>query len=129
MSIKHAYVPNKYHLTYSDIIHFHVQIPEALKKPPFWRNDVVKAWCLSGTTAKNKKDEMYGCYAEYWIGFKDNGRIEVDLVTESGMCSYHFKKFYDPKDIDNDQQLELQEILLERLNWLMDNFIVAKSPR
>ena len=40
------------------------------------------------------------------------------------MCSYDFKKFFDPEEIENEVDLELQEKLLERLNWLIDEGIV-----
>lgn len=40
------------------------------------------------------------------------------------MCSYNFKKFFDPKEIDCEADLEIQEKLLEQINWLIDEGIV-----
>lgn len=95
--------------------------PERLLKKPFWRNDVVKAYCLSGSAG----------YDGYWIGFYDAdaptyaGRICLRCHCWDGMGSYKFKKFFDPDEIENADDLHLQEKLLEVLNWLIDEGIVS----
>ena len=43
------------------------------------------------------------------------------------MCSYNFKKFFDPKEIGCEIDLEIQEKLLKRINWLIDERIIEIS--
>ena len=123
-------VENKYNLKPKDIQKAVILDYDKLHKSPFWRNDVVQAWCLSETTIKNRKDDEYGCYNEYWIGFYDKdaksyaGKIQLNCYAYGGMCSYNFKKFFDPKEIDCEIDLEIQEKLLSRINWLVDEGIV-----
>ena len=126
-------VENKYKLKPKDIQKAVILDYDKLHKSPFWRNDVVQAWCLSETTIKNRKDDEYGCYNEYWIGFyyKDAksyaGKILLNCYAYGGMCSYNFKKFFDPKEISCEIDLEIQEKLLKRINWLIDEGIVEIS--
>ena len=40
------------------------------------------------------------------------------------MLSYNFKTFFNPNEIDHENDLILQEKLLNRLNWLIDEKIV-----
>ena len=93
-------VENKYNLKPKDIQKAVILDYDKLHKSPFWRNDVVQAWCLSETTIKNRKDDEYGCYNEYWIGFYDKdaksyaGKIRLNCYAYGGMCSYNFKKFF-----------------------------------
>ena len=126
-------VENKYNLKPKDIQKAVILNYDKLHKSPFWRNDVVQAWCLSETTIKNRKDDEYGCYNEYWIGFYDKdaksyaGKIRLSCYAYGGMCSYNFKKFFDPKEIDCEIDLEIQEKLLKRINWLIDEGIIEIS--
>ena len=126
-------VENKYKLKPKDIQKAVILDYDKLHKHPFWRNDVVQAWCLSETTIKNRKDDEYGCYNEYWIGFYDKdakaytGKIRLDCSSYGGMCGYNFKKFFDPKEIDCEIDLEIQEKLLKRINWLIDEGIIEIS--
>lgn len=64
-------VENKYNLKPKDIQKAVILDYDKLHQLPFWRNDVVGAWCLSETTIKNDKDDEFGCYNEYWIVFYD----------------------------------------------------------
>ena len=126
-------VENKYNLKPKDIQKAVILDYDKLHKPPFWRNDVVQAWCLSETTIKNRKDDEYGCYNEYWIGFYDKdaksyaGKIQLNCYAYGGMYNYNFKKFFDPKEIGCEIDLEIQEKLLSRINWLIDEGIVEIS--
>lgn len=123
-------VENKYNLKPKDIQKATVLDYERLHQEPFWRNDVVQAWCLSETTAKNSKDIEFCCYNEYWIGFYDEdakayaGKIRLDCTSYGGMCGYNFKSFFNPKEIDCEIDLEIQEKLLNRINWLIDEKII-----
>lgn len=123
-------VDNKYNLKPKDIEKAVILKPERLKYAPFWRNDVIQAWCLSETTCKCKADYEFCTFNEYWIGFYDNdarsyaGKIRLSLSAYGGMCSYNFKKFYDENSISCEIDLEIHEKLLARLNWLIDEGIV-----
>ena len=62
-------IENKYNIRPEDLNKAEVIDRDRITKTPFWRNDLIKAWCLSGTTAKNASDN---CIAgEYWICFYD----------------------------------------------------------
>ena len=90
----------------------------------------MQAWCLSDNTCKNAKDREYGCYNSYWIGFYDEdakayaGKIRLDCSTYGDMWSYNFKTFFNSKEIENELDLEIQEKLLSRINWLIDEKII-----
>lgn len=123
-------VINKYNLKPADIEKSIILKPERLKEKPFWRNNVVNAWCLSDNTAKTSVDLNFGTYNEYWIGFYDNDAHkhakEIILKTSSygGMCTYAFDSFFDYSEIENEIDLEIQEKLLSIINWLLDEKII-----
>lgn len=90
-----------------------------ITKSPFWRNDVVDAWCLS----KCIGTDVYADN-EIWIGFYDNGKIKVSVSAYDGMCDYKFNKFYDEATIENDIDWNTHVELLKMYNWLIDNEVV-----
>ena len=120
-------VENKYNIKPKDIEKAVILKPERLCKIPFWRNNLVQAWCLSGGSG-------IGYYSDwidsYWIGFYDKdakshaGKIELSCHKKEDVCNYNFKSFFNPKEIENEIDLELQEKLLKRINWLIDKGIV-----
>lgn len=122
-------VKNKYNLKPKDIQKATILDFERLKQPPFWRNNVIGAWCLSDGTGKG----LHGYIDSYWIGFYDNdakayaGKIRLSCTSYEDMCGYDFKKFFDYREIENEFDLELQEKLLDRINWLIDENIVSLS--
>ncbi len=123
-------VENKYNLKPKDIEKAIIINEKRLHKAPFWRNNVVKAWCLSESVIPYPND-TYGTFdAEYWIGFYDKnaksyaGKIRLNCTVMGDMCNYNFKKFFDFSEIENEIDLELQEKLLTRINWLIDEKII-----
>ena len=121
-------VENKYNLKPKDIEKAVILDYDRLHEPPFWRNNVVQAWCLSGGSGKG----FFGDWIDsYWIGFYDRdaksyaGKIRLSCSAMENMCNYNFKKFFDYTEIENEFDLELQEKLLERINWLIDERIIA----
>lgn len=120
-------VENKYNLKPKDIQKATVLDYERLRQPPFWRNNVVQAWCLSGGSGKGYFGDWI---ASYWIGFYDKdaksyaGKIRLSCSAMEDMCSYNFKNFFDYSEIENETDLELQERLLNRINWLIDEGII-----
>ena len=123
-------VKNKYNLTMKDCRHLAVKDRSKICEPLFWRNDVINAWCISGSTAKNSKDDEYGCYNEFWLGIYDEdakayaGKVKVQFSAYGGMCHYNFNKFYDYSKIENEVDLEVQEMFLEKINVLLDEGIL-----
>lgn len=118
-------VKNKYNLKPKDIQQATILDFERLKQSPFWRNDVVSAWCLSDGAGKG----LNGYIDSYWIGFYDAGKISLECTSHEDMCRYDFENFFDYKEIENKADLELQEKLLDRINWLIDEKIVEIKQR
>lgn len=120
-------VKNKYNLKPKDIQKATILDHERLRHQPFWRNDVIGAWCLSEGAGSRYQGSWTN---SYWIGFYDDdakayaGKIRLDCSADYDMCSYKFKKFFDYSEIDNEADLELQEKLLDRINWLIEEKII-----
>ena len=118
-------VPNIYNLTVPIIRQLRVDRSK-VGEPWFWRNNVISAWCLSGSTAKCAADDEFGTCDEYWLGVYDEdakayaGKIRVSFSAYGGMCGYNFKEFYNPKDIENELDLEIQEKFLKVMNDLIE---------
>lgn len=100
------------------------------KDSGFWRNNVVKAWCISGQCGV---DSYPICDAtEYWLGVYDKPKkdgsvkIEVHFDCFSGMCSYTFDNFFDPAEIETEDDYKIQTMFIKRMNDLIDKgvFIV-----
>lgn len=121
-------VKNKYNLKPKDIQKSKVLNKEALMHAPFWRNDVVSAYCLSGGCGKDYLGEYD---MSYWIGFYDEdapayaGKIRLELTSYGGMCGYDITKFFKESEIKNENDLRLQELLLTKINWLIDSGIIS----
>ena len=116
-------VANKYNLKPRDIQRAVILDHDRLTQPPFWRNDIVKAWCLSGGAGHG----LYGYVDSYWIGFYDDEvemGVGLNCTSYEDMCGYSFEQFYNPEEMENEIDLELQEKLLERINWLIDEGII-----
>jgi hypothetical protein len=123
-------VINKYNLTLKDIKNLKILDRSKIKSPLFWRNDVVKAWCISGDTARTADDSRYGTYSDYWIGIYDEDcnikrKLKVSLSSHGGMCGYNFNTFFDSRTIENEHGLRVQEMLLESVNKLIDEGILG----
>ena len=59
-SIRKPKVENKYNLKPKDIEKAVVLDYDRLHQTPFWRNDVVQAWCLTDGSGE-------GFYGDWWI--------------------------------------------------------------
>ena len=66
-------VKNKYNLTMSKIRRLKIADRSKVCEPIFWRNDVIGAWCICGTSG-NDMDRMFGTFAKIF------GNIETYLV-------------------------------------------------
>ena len=87
-------IKNRYKLDIAKIKKLKIGDRSKICEPLFWRNDVIKAWCICDTVGKFED-------AEYWIGIYDEdapayaGKFKFNFTTYMGMCSYTFNKFYD----------------------------------
>lgn len=120
-------VENKYHLTPYSIQQLGVH-REKVGEPLFWRNEQIKAWCVSGSTAKNEMDEDFGTYNDFWLGIYDDENIGIRLnfLSYGGMCKYTFEQFFNADSITCPIDLEVQEMCLAKVNELIDNGILYK---
>ena len=125
-------VENKYHLTMTQIKNLGIANRGKIKEKPFWRNERIYAWCLSGY-AGTKKDEAVCADNGYWMGFYDEdapkyaGEFQYSFSTYGGMCGYNFEEFFNPDDIECENDLRIQELFLKRINWLLDEGILEKN--
>lgn len=116
-------VENKYQLIGSDLKHLVLVSRDKLGEPRFWRNDVVKAWCISACAGMTMDDDSF------WIGIYDepyyNRDVRAHFTSYGGMCRYEPTKFYKPGEINCRADLEIQEKALEILNGLLDDGVIA----
>ncbi len=130
MVYKKPRVENKYHLTMGDIKSAKIINWERLNQKPFIRNDVIGCYYLRENTNPSKFEESIGDYSEYCIRFypptkeNPNGRVTVKCERLGGVHQYRFNYFYNRSNIHNRRDLEIQEKLLKRLNWLIDEKII-----
>jgi hypothetical protein len=123
-------VENKYGLTYDDIEKLKVLKPEYLNEEHFWRNDGIKAWCLSGSTATNGRCVSYDTF---WLGIYDKdapknaGKIKFYCTSYGDYYSYTFDKFYGENDMENETDFRLHELILEKINYLLNIGILGLS--
>ena len=112
---------NKYGLTPKTIKNL---IPDRnkIQEKPFWRNNVISAWCLSDNTIYSNDSIIYSTYAEYWLGVYDiDGEVEFHLYSYGGMCKYHPSEFLKSDEIENKDDLEIQVKFLKCINQLINN--------
>lgn len=121
-------VENKYNLKPSDIPNLIILDRSRICKPLFWRNNVINAWCISGSVGTDA-DRRYAADNEYWIGIYDKPyyrkMIHYHCYCWGGMGSYKFKEFFNMKEIENERDLQTQEKLLEIINKLIDEGILG----
>jgi len=117
-------VKNKYKLKISDIKKLKVNDWSKVCEPLFWKNTVVNAWCWSHVI-EHGQYETNSC----WLGIYDNGKIKISFTSYDGMCGYDFKKFFDYTDIEIEDDLLIQEIFLDKINYLLDNKILCKETK
>ena len=119
-------VKNRYKLKISDIKKLKIKDRSKVCEPLFWRNEVIKAWCICCVVGKFED-------AEYWIGIYDEdapayaGKFKFNFTTYMGMCSYTFEKFYDKAEIENNYDWQIQEKFLAKINELLDLGILSRK--
>lgn len=116
---------NKYNLTIPKIRKLKVANRSLIGSPRFWRNDVINAWCISGSVG-TAADRLHGTDNSFWIGIYDDdapayaGRFRFSIETYGGMCSYEFTKFFQEGDIECKNDLIIQKRFLAQITELLD---------
>ena len=122
-------VENKYNLTISKLKKYKVADRKLVCEPLFWRNNIIQAWCITDS-AGTKADRHFGTDNGFWIGIYDEdakayaGKFRFYFTSYGGMCGYVFDKFFDPKDIECENDMKIQEMFLEKINMLIDSGII-----
>lgn len=116
-------VKNKYNLTIRKAKNLKIDRSKVNDLYGFWRNDIVKAWCLSGGVGRSP---LGGSMSSFWIGIYDDEskKVSIKLDAYEGMFNYNISKFYQLEDIETEVDLGIQELLLSKLNELIDNGIL-----
>ena len=119
--------PNKYNLTPKNIKKLKVLDWEKLREKTWFNKAMNKpCWCHT----EHSCTMMYLDYEdEFWIGFYENGKIGLDFSCHEGMCSYKFNKFYDTKEIENKDDLDIQVKCIKYLNDLIDDGIISRPEK
>ena len=116
--------PNKYNLTPKNITKLKVLDWKKLKKKTWFNKAMNKpCWCH----LEHSCTKMYFDYEdEFWIGFYEDGRISLKFSSREGMCGYNFDNFYDSKEIENKDDLDIQVKCIRYINNLIDDGILSK---
>ena len=116
---------NKYNLEVKDIKDLKIANREQINEP-FWFNSAVGIYCLSKTIGIDW----------YWIGFYDDdhpihpGETVLSCTSYDNMCSYNFRHFFSPAEIETNDDLEMQIHLVSTVTKLLDDgILVFKKER
>lgn len=116
---------NKYNLTISKIKKLRVINREKVGKPMFERNDIIKAWCILEEVGEQCEE------TSYWIGIYDEdapsyaGKFRFSFDVYGGIRGWDFTKFFQSDDVENNDDLEIQNRFLKKINYLIDNDILG----
>lgn len=116
--------PNKYNLTPKNIKKLKALDWEKLKKKTWFNTAMSKpCWCH----IEHSCTHMYYDYEDaFWIGFYEDGKIDFNFYCHEGMGRYKFDKFYDAKEIENKDDLDIQVKFIKYMNELIDDDVVSK---
>ena len=116
--------PNKYNLTPKNIKKLKVLDWKKLKKKTWFNKAMNKpCWChLEHSCTKM----CFDYEDEFWIGFYEDGKIDFNFSSREGMCGYKFDNFYDSKEIENKDDLDIQVKCIRYLNGLIEDGIISK---
>ena len=110
---------NDYRLTPRKVKNLEVNRDLLNAEHGLWRNDVIHAWCLSGGFGPDFDS------TEYWLGIYDkprkNGKTKIDFHfwIWGGMGEYTVKRFFDPKEIEHEDDYRIQKMFIEQMNRLI----------
>ena len=105
---------NKYNLKPKDILNIEIIQKDFIHQKPFWRNDVIKAWCLSFNVGDTS----------FWLGIYDDNKVNYHISCCDDMCNYNITEFFKDSEIETMADLECQIMIVKILNHLIDNKII-----
>ena len=122
-------IENKYNPNVKSVYNLQVADRSKIGGNPFERDDLWRIWCISGSVGTDT-DKQTGTDATYRIGIFDEdapfftGGFEFQIDLPDGRNKYGFAGFYIPEEIENENDPLIQEMFLEKLNWLLDTGIL-----
>ena len=122
-------VKNKYALTLSDIRNLRIGRRDLINPNLFGWNSLISAWFITGND--NSKSENSN-HNEFWITIYDinaprhAGKFTFNVTRSNGLHQYFFDEFYNPNDIESENDLIIQEKFLNTINQLIDIGILVK---
>ena len=84
-------VDNKYNLTMAKIRRLKIADRSKVCEPLFWRNDVIGAWCICGSSGDDM-DRRFATNNEFWIGIYDLNAKAYAGKFRVSLSSYGRKK-------------------------------------
>lgn len=123
---------NKYNIKPKDLENMIVLDKDRISQNPFTRNDSTQSWDLSGGVGYASAYCEYGddffkdwCIT-YRISFFDNGKIELACTSHYDETpNYTFETFFNNEEIEDMLEFEIQDLVLEKSNWLIDENIIG----
>jgi hypothetical protein len=118
-------IENKYNLTPFSVTKLKINRAK-VNGTYFFRCNKTGTWSLSGSTAKTSADFIYGTYSSFLLDIYDEdlldfpGKIHLSFKSSGDKYHYDFDTFYDYMRIKTEQDLEIQENFLEKINFLID---------
>lgn len=122
-------ITNKYRLTPKSLRKYVVGDRTEVCEPLFWRNNVINAWCISRQIGGDISGDSF------WIGIYDEdapeykGKFRFYFTSWGDMCSYEFDKFFEPSEIEYEQDLRIQEAFIQAINMLIDKGIIVRPKK
>lgn len=130
---------NKYNLNSKTIRSLKIVNREELKDLGFWYNSVICGWCFAfevgdGTCCSDnsfwlcvydeKIENLYGTNKEIKKQLKKANTVDFSFGVYGSYSNYIIEKFYNPKDIKNENDLVIQEEFILKINELIDNGVL-----
>lgn len=122
-------VKNKYNLSTRDIRNLRVGRRDLINPNLFWWNTLTSAWFITGNDNCNCTNSNHN---EFWITIYDinaprhAGKFTFNVTRSNGLHQYFFDEFYNPNDIESENDLIIQENFLNTINQLIDIGILVK---
>lgn len=118
-------IENTLNLMIKDLELMKVEKPERLQESPFKRDE--NGYYYEEYTCDIKTSPSYGYFKLSIADGSDLNRSRLSIMCETngGMFGYSFNKFFKPRNIENEEELELQELVLARIMWFLDEGIFS----
>ena len=123
-------VKNKYDLSTRDIRNLRIGRRDLINPNLFWWNSLISAWFITGNDNSKNVNSNHN---EFWITIYDinaprhAGKFTFNVTRSNGVHQYFFDEFYNPDDIESENDLVIQEKFLNAINQLIDMGILVKQ--